>query len=83
MHSDAHEKRVKAHGSDVPYAQRRRYLNRRSADLLKVLKRSEVYEDVRSFLEKCEQEKLPNRDINKVQAMLLVMAHVVYTGFTW
>ncbi|KAH7950725.1 hypothetical protein HPB52_000179 [Rhipicephalus sanguineus] len=40
-------------------------------------------EDVESFFKKCEQEKLPNQEINKAQAMLLVMAYVVYAGLTW
>ncbi|KAL1418328.1 hypothetical protein MTO96_025974 [Rhipicephalus appendiculatus] len=40
-------------------------------------------DDVESFFKKCEHEKLPNQEINKAQAMLLVMAYVVYAGLTW
>ncbi|KAL1468326.1 hypothetical protein MTO96_041555 [Rhipicephalus appendiculatus] len=40
-------------------------------------------DDVESFFKKCGHEKLQNQDINKAQAMLLVMAYVVYAGLTW
>lgn len=40
-------------------------------------------EDVRSYLEECSKETLPNQRISKAQALLLILSYVVYAGLSW
>lgn len=40
-------------------------------------------EDVRNYFTKCCEEMLPNQNINKAQAILIILSYIVHAGLSW